>query len=214
MTDTATARTTAKANATPEATGTATQHGTATRTQPSRLRIVGRWIISFAGFPLGGAAALLTVGPVDTTGSAAVGGLVTGAVLGAVQGWAMRADRRLFLLWTLATAAGLAVGLAVGSTLVDFGTDLSDLVLQGALSGLALGAAQAATVIRRTGPRTLFWPVWLAGVWAAAWTVSTSIGIQVGDQFTVFGSSGAITATLLTAGLPFVVKNATNGTQS
>jgi len=208
MTDTAPASTTARTTA------RATVKATASGTQRSPLRIVSRWMISFVGFPLGGAAAILTVGSLDSIGSAAVGGLVTGAVLGAVQGWAMQADRRLLLFWTLATAVGFAVGLAVGSTLVDFGTALGDLVVQGAVSGFAVGAAQAAAVIRRTGPRTLFWPVWLAGVWAAGWTVSTSIGIEVGDQFTVFGASGAITATLLTAGLPFVVGSATKGDPS
>jgi hypothetical protein len=185
---------------------TTTSLAPAPPTQPTTLRTVGRWMTSFTGFPLGGAAAILTVGPVEGTASAALGGLVTGAVLGAVQGWAMRADRRLLLLWTVATALGLAVGLAVGATLVGFGTGLDDLVVQGAVSGFGVGAAQAVTLLRRTGPLTVFWPVWLAAVWAVGWVVSTSIGIQVGDQFTVFGSAGAITATLLTAGLPFVVK--------
>ncbi len=179
-----------------------------TATRPSPQRRLGRWMISFAGFPLGGAAAILTVGPVHSVSSAVAGGLLTGAVLGAVQGWAMRADRWLLLAWTLATAVGLAGGLAVGAMLVDFGTGLDDLVVQGAVSGFVVGAAQAATLLRRTGPLTLFWPVWLAAVWAAGWAVSTSIGIQVGDQFTVFGSSGAITATLLTARLPGVVGRA------
>jgi hypothetical protein len=181
---------------------------TAAATQPTSRRTLGRWMISFLGFPLGGAAAILTVGPVDSLGTAVVGGLVTGAVLGAVQGWAMRADRALLVLWTVATAVGLAGGLAVGTALVDFGTGLDDLVLQGAVSGFGVGVAQAAVLFRRTGPRTPFWPAWLAVVWAVSWAVSTSIGIQVGDQFTVFGAAGALTATLLTAALPGVVARA------
>jgi hypothetical protein len=171
-------------------------------------------MLSFEGFPLGGAAAAIAVGPVDTIGSAALGGLLTGAVLGAVQGWAMRADRRLLLAWTSATAIGLAIGLTVGASLVDFGSDLGELIVQGAVTGFGVGAAQAASLFRRTGPLTLFWPVWLAAVWAAGWAVSTSIGIQVGDQFTVFGSSGAITVTLLTAGLPGVVRRASTKDES
>lgn len=183
-------------------------------TQPPRLRPLGRWMLSFAGFPIGGATAIIAVGPVDTVGTAALGGLLTGAVLGAVQGWAMRANRRLLVAWTFATAIGLSIGLTIGASLVDFGTGLGDLVLQGAVSGFGVGAAQAGTIFRRTGPLTLFWPAWLAAVWAAGWAVSTSIGIQVGDQFTVFGSSGAITATLLTAALPGVVSRATTQDQS
>ena len=54
----------------------------------------------------------------------------------------------------------------------------------------------------------------MAAVWTAGWAISTSIGIQVRDQFTVFGSSGAITVTLLTAALPGVVRRATREDQS
>ena len=94
-------------------------------------------MVSFAGFPLGGLAAFLLTGPVDSTASAIAGGLVTGVVLGAVQAWAMRADRRLFAAWALATAVGLAVGLAIGASLVGFSTGLGDLAIQGAFSGPA-----------------------------------------------------------------------------
>ena len=174
-------------------------------TQHTRLHTIGRWMISFAGFPLGGAVAIIAVGPVDTVPTAALGGLLTGAVLGAVQGWAMRADRQLLLAWTVATGIGLSIGLTVGASLVHFGTGLADLVLQGVVSGFAIGSAQAVILFRRTGPLALLWPAWLAAVWAVGWAVSTSIGVQVGDQFTVFGSSGAITVTLLTAVLPLTL---------
>jgi hypothetical protein len=174
----------------------------ATPTRPSTLRTIARWMVSFAGFPLGGLAAFLLIGPVDSTTSAIAGGLVTGVVLGAVQAWAMRADRRLFAAWALATAVGLAAGLALGASLVGFSTGLGDLAIQGAFSGLGVGLAQAIVLVSRIGPVALAWPVYLAGVWAVGWVVSTSIGIQVSDQFTVFGAAGAVTAALLTAVLP------------
>ena len=41
--------------------------------------------------------------------------------------------------------------------------------------------------------------------WAAGWAVTTSIGIEVDEQFTVFGSSGAIVVTALTAVLPIAL---------
>src|SRR4051794_10004379 len=96
---------------------------------------VGRWMISFLGFPLGGFVALTLTAPVDSIGHALVGGLLTGAVLGAVQAWAMRFDRRHVVAWTIATAVGLAIGLALGASLVDFGTSIGDLAQQGAVTG-------------------------------------------------------------------------------
>ena len=176
-------------------------------------RTVARWMISFAGFPLGGLAAILLTGPVDSTASAIAGGLVTGLVLGTVQAWAMRADRRLVAAWALLTAGGLAVGLTVGASLVGFSTDLGDLVVQGAISGLAVGLAQTIALLPRIGRVALLWPLYLAGVWAAGWAVTTVIGIQVDDRFAVFGSSGALTVALLTAVLPVFLNRRTTSTE-
>jgi hypothetical protein len=171
-------------------------------TRRSTARTFARWMVSFAGFPLGGLAAIILTGPVDSTASAIFGGLVTGVVLGAVQAFAMRIDRRLRAAWVLATALGLAAGLAIGASVVGFSTGLGDLAIQGAISGLAVGIAQAIALVSRIGPVALAWPVYLAGAWAAGWVVSTSIGIQVSERFTVFGAAGAATVALLTAVLP------------
>lgn len=181
----------------------------ATAARPSTGRTLARWLVSFAGFPLGGLAAMLLVGPVDGTLAAATGGLVTGAVLGTVQGLALRLDRRALLGWALATATGLSAGLTVGASAVGFRTGLTDLAGQGALSGLAVGLAQAAVLVRRTGPVAFAWPAYLAAAWAAGWFVTTSIGVQVEEQFTVFGAAGAVTVTALTAVLPVVLARTT-----
>ena len=53
--------------------------------------------------------------------------------------------------WVAATAAGLALGLAFGSAIVGYGTGLGELVVQGAICGLAIGAAQALVVTAATG---------------------------------------------------------------
>jgi hypothetical protein len=166
---------------------------------------MARWMVSFAGFPLGGYLAMLLVGPVDSTARAIAGGLVTGAVLGAIQSWGMRADLRQAMAWVVTIAVGLSVGLAVGATVVDFGTSLGDLAVQGAISGLAVGAAQAFSLFPRIGTIAFAWPVYLAAVWTAGWVITTSVGVQVEDQFTVFGAAGAVTVTLLTSVLPVLL---------
>lgn len=173
--------------------------------RPSMARTVARWMVSFVGFPLGGLTAMILSGPVDTPLTAIIGGLLTGTVLGAAQALAMRFDRRDLLTWVLATAGGLATGLAVGASVVDFQTGLGDLVVQGAISGLAVGAAQALALARLTGPVAFLWPAYLAAAWAIGWVVTTAVGVQVEEQFTVFGAAGAVTVSLLTAVLPVLL---------
>jgi hypothetical protein len=113
----------------------------------------------------------------------------------------------------VATAVGLSAGLAFGASLVGFSTDFRDLVVQGAISGLAVGLAQAITLLPRIGLIVAIWPVYLAGAWAAGWAISTSIGIQVGERFTVFGAAGAVTVALLTSILPVLLNNRRTNTR-
>jgi hypothetical protein len=186
---------------------TASSHTmTATGRRPTRRRVLARWAASFLGYPAGGALAIVAVGGVDSLPTALVGGAITGVVLGAVQAWALRADRTLARDWVVASGVGVMVGLGAGASVVGFDTDLRDLVLQGAITGAVLGSAQAVVLMRRVGRIALAWPAFLAGVWALGWTVTTVSGVSVDDQFTVFGSLGALAATALTAVLPLVVR--------
>jgi hypothetical protein len=168
-------------------------------------REVARWSVTFLGYPLGGFAALLAVGRVDSAQTAVVGGLLTGLVLGAVQAWGLGRNRPHVVAWTFATAVGFAVGLGLGASLVDFDTSLTALVTQGAFTGLTVGAAQALVLLPRLGVLAAVWVPALGVIWAAGWTVTTAAGIGVDDQFTVFGSSGALVVTALTLVLPFAL---------
>src|SRR6476646_5946910 len=106
-------------------------------------RLAARWAVTFAGFPLGAVAARVVAGPVDDLRAALVGGLVSGAVLGAAQAWGLGRHRPPVVPWIAATAVGLMVGLAIGAAVVGFETDLGSLVVQGAICGVAVGTAQA-----------------------------------------------------------------------
>lgn len=165
-----------------------------------------RWLVTFLGYPLGGFVAWLVLGPVDSLAPALLGGLVTGAILGAVQAWGLARDGRFFAQWSAATSVGLMAGLGLGATTVDYDTTLSALVIQGAICGFFVGAAQAVVLRPTRGLPVLAWPFFLAVVWAAGWTVTTSAGIGVDEQFTVFGASGALVVALLTLVLPFVLR--------
>ena len=92
----------------------------ARRCEPPR-----RWMVSFLGFPLGGFAAMLVVGAVDSLTAALIGGLITGTILGAAQSWAMGRSGPPALQWIAATAVGMMAGFGVGSAVVDYHTSLA-----------------------------------------------------------------------------------------
>jgi hypothetical protein len=92
--------------------------------------------------------------------------------------------------WVAATALGLAAGLAAGAALVSYETNLGSLLAMGLVSGLGVGMAQARML--KGYRRQVAWSLLTSGVWALGWTVSTSIGVSVEEQFVVFGISGAL----------------------
>jgi hypothetical protein len=170
---------------------------TSTSTAPARsaLRAWLLWTAGFVAFPLAGITGMVVVGRVDGPSAAALGGLATGAVLGAGQ--ALASSRRLpRLRWVVATALGMGAGLLLGAVAVDFGTSLARLAVMGALTGAVLGVAQALALPPRSRHRWL-WAVAMPVLWALGWAVTTVAGVVVDGQFTVFGASGAVTVTAL-----------------
>lgn len=180
-----------------------------TTTRYPALRTTARWMVSFLGFPLGGFAATIVVGPVDSLTAALIGGLITGTILGAAQSWGLGRSGPPALQWIAATAVGLAAGFGVGSAVVDYQTSLTALIVQGAISGLAVGIAQTFVLRHRIGRLALAWPAALAGAWALGWVVTATAGIAVDQQFIVFGASGALVVTALTSLLPLILTRTT-----
>jgi hypothetical protein len=177
------------------------------------LRDAARWMLTFAGFPLGSVVARFLAGPVDGPWSALLGGLANGVVLGVVQACALGRHRPPIVVWALATGVGLALGLSLGAGAVDYATDATSLVVQGAICGAAVGLAQASVLVRRLGGVTAAWPILLSVVWALGWAITTAVGVEVDEQFTVFGSSGAIVVTGLTLVLPAVLHRTKESTR-
>jgi hypothetical protein len=95
------------------------------------------WTAGFLSFPIAGIAAEAVVGRIDDAGSALVGGLVAGAVIGTGQ-WLVA--RRLLdaQTWIPATAVAMGVGLLVGAWVVGYGTSLGELALMGFITGIPL----------------------------------------------------------------------------
>lgn len=165
----------------------------------SRSRILRAWLLWTAGFlafPIAGVAGIAVAGRVDGPLAALFGGLATGAVLGLGQAL-VSAGRLPTMRWIAATALGMGAGLVLGAHTVGYGTTMGELVLMGALTGAVLGSAQAFTLPSQARARWA-WAMAMPALWAAGWAISTLvIGNSVDKQFTLFGSSGAITVTAL-----------------
>jgi hypothetical protein len=150
------------------------------------------WTAGFIAFIIGGALATGVVGRIDDVGSALLGGLIAGAVIGTGQ-WLVA--RRLLgspQTWIPATAVAMSIGLGVGAWAVGYGTSLGELALMGFITGIPLGAAQA-YLLRDRLANAWVWAAAVPLLWALGWTVTTAGGIDVDRQFAVFGAYGAIT---------------------
>jgi len=132
-------------------------------------------------------------GPVDAVEAALIGGAVTGAGLAAVQWWAADGVLGRAGAWIGAGGVGYGVGLAAGAALVGYDTGLGDLAIMGFVSGALLGAAQGLVLVRE-GRRELAmpWALAMPVLFALGWCASTVIGVDVENQYTVFGAAGAV----------------------
>jgi hypothetical protein len=175
------------------------------RIKESRTPFLRSWLFWTAGFlalPLAGFAGSAVTGRVDGPLAALAGGAMAGLIIGAGQ--TLTSSRRLQARkWTPATAIGMSTGLFLGAAAVNYRTSLADLALMGAIIGLVLGSAQALALPRHAHRRWI-WATAMPALWALGWTITTLFMIQVGQQFIVFGASGAaITGLLLQILLPF-----------
>ena len=178
-----------------QATARSTRTSAGERAIPSRtFRPWWRWLLTALAFPPSGLIAHLIVGRVDSVSSAVLNGLITGAGIGAAQ-WALLRHRRVGTNWIAATSVGFAAGLTVGADVVSYRTDITSLAVMGAFTGLAVGAAQGATL--RNATRMLGWSAANAALFALGWIVTTAGGIDVSQQWAVFGLYGCTTLALL-----------------
>ena len=162
----------------------------------SRPRVWAWPLAALLGFPIGGLIANLTVGAIDSVGAAIAGGLIAGAVVGTAQWLALR--QTVPWLWIAATSLGMSVGLAIGAALADYGIDRGELMLMGAITGLAVGILQA-LVLARQGLATWWWVAANPPVWALAWLISSYvISANIDERFTNFGASGCLLYALAT----------------
>lgn len=155
------------------------------------------WVVTSLGFPFGGVLTLSLVGSMDDVVSAALGGLLAGAVVGAAQWPVLRHYLGIDATWIVVTASGLALGNAVGAVVTDAGTSINDLLAIGVVAGISVGTAQWTLLRERLRYAGLWIPI-LAVAWPLGWTTTWSIGVNVSLGYAVFGPVGALVFTAIT----------------
>jgi hypothetical protein len=155
-------------------------------------RILLGWIgVTLIAFPLGGYLGWGIAGHVDGVGPALFGGALTGVGIGFAQWLFLKRDLDISPVWIPATGVALAAGLSIGAVVVGYETTVTDLAIQGAISGAAVGVAQGLLLRRKFS----LWHTWMfamPALFAIGWIVTESAGIDVANQFTVFGASGSV----------------------
>jgi hypothetical protein len=153
------------------------------------------WLVTALAFPPAGYLAYIIVGAVDSIETALAEGMIAGAVIGTVQ-WLFLRRRSVPATWVAGTAAGMAVGLMAGSAIVSYDTSLGALAVMGLVSGIAVGIGQALS-FHPLRHRALEWSLGTGVLWAIGWAITTAAGINVDEQWAVFGISGALVVALL-----------------
>ena len=158
----------------------------------SPTKLVLSWVgVSLLAFPLAGYLGWGIGGHVDGLGPALLGGAITGAGVGFAQWLFLRRVLGIGLIWIVGTAVALAIGLSVGAAVVGYETSAGQLAVMGLISGATIGVVQGLMLRERFS----LWHVWMiamAPLFAIAWLTSDAIGVDVSNQFTVFGASGSI----------------------
>jgi hypothetical protein len=157
------------------------------------------WAAVALAFPVAGYIGWGVSGHVDAPAAALIGGLITGAGLGAAQWFAAKgAFGDAPAAWIATSGVAYGAGLLVGAAAVGYSTNIGSLVAMGAISGLFLGVGQGLALAQQGRTRLAFaWGAAMPVLLAVGWAASTAIGVDVDNQFTVFGAMGAIVFTLL-----------------
>jgi hypothetical protein len=88
-------------------------------------------------------------------------------------------------------------GLALGVALLGADSAGVALPLRGLITGAGIGIAQF-LLLRIVSVRAYVWALVVALGWAAGWVITRAVGVDLALDWSVFGSSGAVTFQLLT----------------
>lgn len=161
----------------------------------SLKKIALRFIPTLLAFPIGGEIVILTIGGVNTSFKALLGGAIAGFSVGLIQFFALRGFG-ITIHWIWSSALALSVSSFALAATLGFETSTSELAVKGLITGLFVGAAQALSQRTHLGGFIL-WGVATSLTWATAWVITSKVIVDADSQYAIFGSSGALVSTLI-----------------
>jgi len=162
-----------------------------------------RWVPTLLAFPIGGAIAKIAFGGASNLGKSVGGGLIVGITVGLIQFLALK-KYGISTSWIAATTIAMVLAAAINSFAFSFKFDTASLTGSGLVAGLLVGIAQSISQSRDL-KFAFVWSISTMVAWAIAWFITSKVIVDPEAQYQIFGSSGALIATV---GLGFVLKYA------
>ena len=160
-----------------------------------------RWVPTLLAFPIGGAIAKVTFGGASNLGKSVGGGLIVGLTVGFIQYISLK-KYGITTSWVAATAIATVIAAIINSYAFSFKFDSASLTGSGLVAGLLVGVAQSLSQSRDL-KFAFVWSISTMIAWALAWFITSKVIVDPEAQYQIFGSSGALVATV---GLGFVLK--------
>ena len=164
-----------------------------------RTNVALPWIAAIVGFPIGGYLGHAIAGPAATAPAAVLSGLIAGAIIGLGQALLTGLRGPSLAMWVAATALGLAVALGIVTAAIGQIETTTEAVALGVVSGLLIGAAQAAMLMRVGISNAWLWIPVTGLAWGVGWLVTSGIGVALEAGWPVYGLSGALASQVITA---------------
>jgi len=162
-----------------------------------------RWVPTLLAFPIGGALAKIAFGGASNLGKSVGGGLIVGITVGILQFLALK-KYGISTAWITATAIAMALAAVFNSIAFSFKFDTASLTGSGLVAGLLVGITQSISQSRDL-KFAFVWSISSMVAWAIAWFITSKVIVDPEAQYQIFGSSGALIATV---GLGVVLKYA------
>jgi hypothetical protein len=160
-----------------------------------------RWVPTLLAFPIGGAIAKIAFGGASNLGKSVGGGLIVGITVGLIQFIALK-KYGITSSWITATAIATVIAAVINSYAFSFKFDTASLTGSGLVAGLLVGIAQSLSQSKDL-KFAFVWTLSTAVAWTLAWFITSKVIVDPEAQYQIFGSSGALVATV---GLGFVLK--------
>jgi hypothetical protein len=164
-----------------------------------RTNVALPWIVAIVGFPIGGYLGHAIAGPAATAPAALLSGLVAGAIIGLGQALSLGLRGQPLAIWAGGTAVGLAVALGIVTAAIGLIETQAEAVALGVVSGVLIGAAQAAVLMRAGVSNAWLWIPVTGLAWGVGWLVTSGIGVALEAGWPVYGLSGALVSQIITA---------------